>query len=87
MVDAYNSMLLKKEVISGTDAAPTPAANAVLTRNLTVKPLATDQLPRNQRRPTSVRKSVTSWSWQDPVPLALRLPGWSIWKCAEWKRR
>ena len=47
MADAYNSMLLKKETVYGTDSVPTAAANAFLTRNLQVKPLAVDQKERN----------------------------------------
>jgi hypothetical protein len=46
-MDAYNSMLFKKEVTYGTDAVPTAAVNAALTRNLTIKPLAVDRLKRN----------------------------------------
>jgi hypothetical protein len=46
MVDSYNSMLFKKEGVYGTDSAPVAATNAVLTRNLNIKPLATDRLER-----------------------------------------
>jgi len=45
-------VLAKKEITEGTDAAPTGAANAVLTSNLTVTPLTADTVSRNLDRPT-----------------------------------
>ena len=45
---AINSVvLLKKETTSGTDAAPTGAANAVLVSNLKVNPLKAQNVPRD----------------------------------------
>lgn len=47
MVDATKVLLAKKETTYGTDAAPTPAANAILTRNFSAKPIESDRLERN----------------------------------------
>lgn len=61
-------ILVKKEVTYGTDAVPTVAANARLSRNLQIKPIVTDQLERNLDRqvrgrsrtaPTNARKTVS----------------------------
>lgn len=50
-------ILLKKEGVYGTDAAPTPAANAVLTRNFQrPEPIIVDQLDRNLDLPTRGRR-------------------------------
>jgi hypothetical protein len=46
-MDAYNSMLFKKEAVYSTDSLPTAIANAALTRDLVIKPLALDRLKRN----------------------------------------
>lgn len=43
-------LCVKKETTYATDAAPTPAANARLTRNLQIKPIVTDRLDRNLDR-------------------------------------
>jgi hypothetical protein len=48
-------ILLKKEGVYGTDAAPTIAANAVLTRNFSREPLVVDKLERNLDLPTRGR--------------------------------
>jgi hypothetical protein len=47
MPDTVKVILLKKEGVYGTDAAPTPAANAVVTRNFTSRPLEVDTLGRD----------------------------------------
>jgi len=47
MVDATKVLLAKKETTYGTDAAPTAAANAILTRNFSTKPVESDRLERN----------------------------------------
>lgn len=47
MVDAIKVVLAKKEVTYGVDAAPTGAANAVLTRNYSARPIESDRLERN----------------------------------------
>lgn len=51
MVDAYKALLAKKEDTYGTYAAPTGAANAILTRNFSATPLELDQLDRKLDRP------------------------------------
>ncbi len=47
MVDTFRVIAAKTEVTYGTDAAPTLAANAVLTRNYSTTPLEVDQIDRN----------------------------------------
>ncbi|MGE4321768.1 MAG: hypothetical protein AB7E60_01910 [Sphingobium sp.] len=47
MVDAAKVLLGKKETTYATDAAPTGAANAILTRNFSTKPVESDRLERN----------------------------------------
>lgn len=61
MVDAIKVILAKKEDVYATDAAPTGAANAVLTRNYSSKPIDTDRLDRNLDLPGyGARASATS---------------------------
>lgn len=61
MVDAIKVILAKKEVTYGVDAAPTGAANAVLTRNYSSKPIDTDRLDRDLDLPGyGARASATS---------------------------
>ena len=52
MVDYINTVLAKKEVTYATDSAPTPALNAVLTRNAKITPLVVDLLDRNLDLPS-----------------------------------
>ena len=47
MTDFVKVLAAKKEVTYGTDAAPTLAANAIVTRNFSAKPVETDTLERN----------------------------------------
>ncbi len=47
MVDDVRVIAAKKEVTYGTDAAPTLAANAILTRNYNAVPVEVDQIQRN----------------------------------------
>ncbi|MET3436327.1 hypothetical protein [Sphingomonas sp. 1185] len=51
MVDAVKVLFFKKEATYATDAAPTGAANAALTRNFTTKPVVVDRIQRNLDRP------------------------------------
>ncbi|MBX9881269.1 MAG: hypothetical protein K2X73_04780 [Sphingomonas sp.] len=48
-------LLFKKEGVYATDSAPTLAANAVLTRNFTSKPIAADRIQRTLDRPVRGR--------------------------------
>ena len=43
-------VLAANEATYGTDAAPTPAANAILTRTVQVTPLAGEDIPRDLLR-------------------------------------
>lgn len=45
-MDNFKVVLAKKETVYGTDAVPTGAANAILTRNFSAKPVETDQIKR-----------------------------------------
>lgn len=45
-------MLAKIEAVYGTDAVPTGAANAILTKNLTIRPMEGDTVNRDVDRPT-----------------------------------
>lgn len=47
MVDTTKVLWAKKEATYGTDATPTAAANAVITRNFQTKPIVTDRIARN----------------------------------------
>jgi hypothetical protein len=49
------TILLKKEAVYGTDAVPTPAANAVVTRGFTAKPIEVDTLARELDLPSRGR--------------------------------
>lgn len=55
-MDTFKTILFKKEATYGTDAAPTTAANAALTRNFSGKPIQVDQLDRNLDLPTRGRR-------------------------------
>ncbi|MFY9350108.1 MAG: hypothetical protein WBL20_10295 [Sphingobium sp.] len=61
MVDAIKVVIAKKETVYASDAAPTGAANAILTRNFSSKPIETDRLDRNLDLPTfGAQPSATS---------------------------
>lgn len=75
MVDAYNTMLLKKEPVSGTDAVPTAALNAALTRNLKVKPLAADRLDRNLDLPARGARKSAATNKRQEISYELELAG------------
>ncbi len=47
MVDMVKILASKKEAVYGTDAAPTLAANAIVTRNFAATPVEVDRLERN----------------------------------------
>jgi hypothetical protein len=54
-IDATKLLLFKKEATYATDATPTGAANAALTRNFSAKPLVVDRIQRNLDRPVRGR--------------------------------
>lgn len=47
MIDNVKILASKKEAVYATDAAPTLAENAILTRNFSAKPIEADRLDRN----------------------------------------
>lgn len=55
MVDTTKVILRKKEGVYGTDAAPTGALNAAVTRNFSAKPVVVDRIARNLDRPVRGR--------------------------------
>lgn len=56
MVDSTKVIFRKKESVYATDASPTGAANAALTRGFTAKPVVTDRIQRNLDRPVRGRR-------------------------------
>ncbi|HEX8224470.1 MAG TPA: phage tail tube protein [Allosphingosinicella sp.] len=56
MPDTLKTILFKKETTYGTDAAPTTAANAVVTRNFSAEPIVVDQLERKLDTPSRGRR-------------------------------
>jgi hypothetical protein len=75
MADSYKSLLFKKEAVYGADSAPTSLANFALTRVLSVKPLAVDQIDRNLDIPArGARKSAPTNKRQE-ISYELELAG------------
>lgn len=75
MVDAYKLLHSKKESVYATDAAPTAAANAVLTRNFTTKPIEADRLARNLDRPVRGRSKDATSNERQTLSYELELAG------------
>src|SRR5438128_2019795 len=75
MPDARKTILFKKEVTYGTDAAPTPAANAALTRNFTAKPVQVDQLDRKLDLPSRGRVKTAPTNRRTTFGYELELAG------------
>jgi len=75
MVDFYSLALAKKEATYGVDSVPTAAANAALTRNLTVKPIATDRIDRNLDRPVRGRRKDAVSNQRQTVSYELEAAG------------
>jgi hypothetical protein len=69
-------ILLKKEAVYGTDAAPTPAANAVLTRNFSrPDPVIVDKLDRNLDLPASGRRKSANSNRRTACSFEVELAG------------
>lgn len=69
-------ILLKKETTYGTDAAPTTAANAALTRNFQApNPIQVDQLERNLDLPTKGRRKTAPTNRRTTFSYELELAG------------
>jgi hypothetical protein len=69
-------ILLKKEVSYGTDAVPTPAANAVLTRNFNrPDPIQVDKLERNLDLPASGRRRTGTTNRRTSCSFEVELAG------------
>jgi Phage tail tube protein len=75
MGDAYNTMLLKKETVYSTDAAPTAALNGFLTRNLKLKPIESDRLERNLDLPARGARAVAITNRRQSATFELELAG------------
>ncbi|MEA3018403.1 MAG: hypothetical protein QOI38_3125 [Sphingomonadales bacterium] len=69
-------ILFKKEVTYGTDSVPTPAANAVLTRNFQApKPVEVDQLDRKLDLPAKGRRKSAPTNRRSPYAFEVELAG------------
>lgn len=68
-------ILLKKEAVYGQDAAPTPAANAVLTRQFSARPIETDTLERNLDAHTRGRRRSANTNRRQTFSFELELAG------------
>lgn len=75
MVDATKVLFLKKEGVYGTDATPTGAANARLTRNFTATPVAVDRIERNLDRPVRGRSKDAASNARQTFGYELELAG------------
>lgn len=74
-MDALKTILFKKEAVYGTDAAPTPAANAVVTRNFTAEPIIVDQLERKLDLPSRGRRKSAPTNRRTSFSYELELAG------------
>jgi hypothetical protein len=75
MVGITKTLLLKKELTYGTDAAPTAAANAALTRNFRRTPLQMDNIERNLDVPTLGGSPVANTNARETFSYELELAG------------
>lgn len=75
MVETTKVILAKKETVYGTDAVPTIAANAALTRNFTTEPIVTDTLERNLDLPTRGRSKSANTNRRQTFGYELELAG------------
>ncbi|QHL90700.1 hypothetical protein GVO57_07445 [Sphingomonas changnyeongensis] len=75
MVDVVKTILFKKEAVYGTDAVPTAAANAALTRNFQRTPVQTDTLERNLDVPSRGRSPTGSTNARSAFSYELELAG------------
>lgn len=75
MVDAYRALVAKKEVTYATDAAPTVAANAILTRNFSAVPVVTDPLERNLDLPSRGGTAVAATNERTTLSFEVELAG------------
>lgn len=75
MADTFKTILFKKEVTYGTDAAPTTGANAVLTRNFSAKPIQVDQVERPLDLPTRGRRKSAPSNRRSTLRYELELAG------------
>lgn len=74
-MDTNKVILAKKEGVYGTDAAPVPATDAVLTRNFTTEPLVVDSLERNLDRPTRGGSPVANTNRRAATSFEVELAG------------
>lgn len=75
MVETTKVLFLKKEGVYATDAAPTGALNARLTRNFTAKPVAVDRIERNLDRPVRGRSKDAASNARQTFGYELELAG------------
>jgi len=75
VVDIVKTILLKKEAVYGTDAAPTALANAALTRNFQRTPVQMDTLERNLDVPSRGRSPSANTNARSAFSYELELAG------------
>lgn len=75
MVDFVKVILAKKEAVYGVDAAPTAAANRILTRDFSATPIATDLLERNLDLPSFGSSAAASTNARQTVQFETELSG------------
>ena len=75
MVDYVKVLAAKKEVTYATDAAPTLAANAIVTRNFSAKPVETDTLERNLDNRTFGAQPVAPANERQTISYEVELAG------------
>jgi hypothetical protein len=75
MSDTVKTILFKKEAVYGTDAAPTPALNAVVTRNFSAEPVVVDQLDRKLDLPSRGRRKSANTNRRTSFSYELELAG------------
>lgn len=68
-------ILAKKEAVYGTDAAPTTAANAFVTRGFTAEPIVVDNLARNLDIPTRGRSRTAPTNRRTTFAFEVELTG------------
>lgn len=75
MTGTTKVLFFKKETVYGTDATPTGAANAVLTRNFTAKPIVTDRIQRSLDKPVRGRTADAPSNLRGTFSYELELAG------------
>ena len=85
MVEATKVIRIKKEAVYGTDAMPTAAVNATLTRNFSGTPLVVDNIERNLDLPSRGRSRHANTNKRVPFSYELEIAGsGTVGEAAPW---